>query len=107
MGRSGAKDHPPQGFAKMQRGTRVAELLFTTKAFQPQGLPTPNVPMLLDAKMRLVEPACAWLLHIALAYRNHMLERTSEHTGRPYSRATVNIRLRVLALFYRWCAATE
>ena len=117
----------------------MAELLFTTEAFQPQGLPTPNVPMLLDAKMRLVEPACAWLLHIALvrgrtrseetwrtygealydwwqtleangwawdkvgsneltAYRNHMLERTSEHTGRPYSRATVNIRLRVLSL---------
>jgi integrase len=125
----------------------MAELLFTTEAFQPQGLPTPNVPMLLDAKMRLVEPACAWLLHVALvrgrtrsketwrtygealydwwqtleangwawdrvgssevvAYRNHMLERSSEHTGRPYSRATINIRLRVLALFYRWCVAS-
>jgi len=35
-----------------------------------------------------------------------MLERTSEHTGRPYSRATINIRLRVLALFYLWCAAS-
>jgi site-specific recombinase XerD len=125
----------------------VADLLFTTEAFQPQGSPTPNVPMLLDAEMRLVEPACAWLLHVALvrgrtrsketwrtygealydwwqtleangwawdkvgwneltAYRNHMLERTSDHTGRPYSRATINIRLRVLALFYRWCAAS-
>ena len=124
----------------------MAELLFTTDAFQPQGLPTPNVPMLLDAEMRLVEPACAWLLHVALVrgrtrsketwrtygealydwwqtldangwtwdkvgsselttYRNRMLEGTS-HTGRPYSRATINIRLRVLALFYRWCAAS-
>lgn len=126
----------------------MAELLFTTQAFQPQGLPTPNVPMLLDAKMRLVEPACAWLLHVALvrgrtrsketwrtygealydwwqtleangwtwdtvgsreitAYRNRMLEGASDHTSRPYSRATINIRLRVLALFYRWCAASE
>ena len=44
----------------------MAELLFTTEAFQPQGLSTPNVPMLLDADMRLIEPACAWLLHVAL-----------------------------------------
>jgi integrase len=35
-----------------------------------------------------------------------MLEGTSDHTGRPYSRATINIRLRVLALFYRWCATS-
>jgi site-specific recombinase XerD len=125
----------------------MAELLFTTQVFQPQGAPTPNVPMLLDAEMRLVEPACAWLLHVALvrgrtrsketwrtygealydwwqtleangwtwdtvgsreitAYRNRMLEGASDHTGRPYSRATINIRLRVLALFYRWCAAS-
>jgi integrase len=125
----------------------MAELLFTTEAFRPQGLPTPNVPILLDAEMRLIEPACAWLLHVALvrgrtrsketwrtygealydwwqtleanswawdkvgsselsAYRNRMLEGTSDHTGRPYSRATINIRLRVLAMFYRWCAAS-
>jgi site-specific recombinase XerD len=122
----------------------MAELLFTTGAFQPQGLSTPHVPMLVDDEMRLIEPACAWLLHVALvrgrtrsketwrtygealydwwqtlevngwvwdkvdsseltAYRNRMLEGTSEHTGRPYSRATINIRLRVLAMFYRWC----
>jgi len=125
----------------------MAELLFTTAAFQPQGRPASNVPMLLDAEMRLIEPACAWLLHVALvrgrtrsketwrtygealydwwqtleangwgwdkvrsnelaAYRNHMLEGTSDHTGRPYSRATINIRLRVLAMFYRWCEAS-
>jgi integrase len=125
----------------------MAELLFTTQAFQPQGSPLPNVPMLLDANMRLIEPACAWLLHISLvrgrtrsretwrtygevlydwwqtleangwawdkvrsseltAYRDRMLEGKSDHTGRPYSRATINIRLRVLALFYRWCAAS-
>jgi site-specific recombinase XerD len=132
----------------MRRGKRVAELLFTTEAFRPQGLPTPNVPMLLDAQMRLIEPACAWLLHVALvrgrtrsketwrtygevlydwwqtleangwawdrvgsneltAYRNRMLEGTSNYTGRPYSRATINIRLRVLAMFYRWCEASR
>jgi site-specific recombinase XerD len=125
----------------------MAELLFTTEAFRPQGLPAPNVPMLLDAEMRLVEPACAWLLNVALvrgrtrsretwrtygealydwwqtleangwrwdrvgsseltAYRNRMLEGASVHTGRPYSRATINIRLRVLAMFYRWCVAS-
>jgi integrase len=103
--------------------------------------------MLLDTEMRLIEPACAWLLHVALvrgrtrsketwrtygealydwwqtleangwlwdkvgsneltAYRNRMLEGTSDHTGRSYSRATINLRLKVLAMFYRWCAAS-
>lgn len=102
--------------------------------------------MLLDGSMRLVEPACAWLMHIALvrgrtrspqtwraygealydwwqtleangwawdrvsyhevaAYRDRMLTGPSDHTGRPYARATINFRLRVVALFYRWCAA--
>jgi len=125
----------------------VAELLFTTEAFQPHGLATPHVPLLLDAEMRLVEPACAWLLHVALvrgrtrsketwrtygealydwwqtleangwawdaighseiaAYRDRMLTGTSDHTGRPYARSTINVRLRVLALFYRWCSAS-
>ena len=61
----------------------MAELLFTTKVFQPQGLPTPNVPMLLDAEMRLVEPACAWLLHVAL-----VRGRTrSKETWRTYGEA--------------------
>jgi hypothetical protein len=57
----------------------VAELLFTTEAFHPQGSPTPNVPMLLDAKMRLIEPACAWLLHVAL-----VRGRTRSKTWRTY-----------------------
>lgn len=124
----------------------MAELLFTTEAFKPVGPPTPGVPMLLDADMRLIEPACAWLMHVALvrgrtrsvqtwrtygevlydwwqtleangwnwdgvsvgevsAYRNRMLEGASDHTGRPYARSTINLRLRVLTLFYRWCAA--
>src|SRR5215813_7159175 len=66
MGRSGAEGHPLKASRRTEGGKRVAELLFTTAAFQPQGLPTANVPMLLDAKMRLIEPACAWLLHVAL-----------------------------------------
>ena len=45
----------------------VAELVFTTDAFRPLGLPAPGVPVLLDGGMRLVEPACAWLMHVALA----------------------------------------
>ena len=44
----------------------MAELLFTTDAFRPEGRPMPGVPMLLDSSMRLIEPACAWLMHIAL-----------------------------------------
>ncbi|AZO71530.1 site-specific integrase [Mesorhizobium sp. M1D.F.Ca.ET.043.01.1.1] len=44
----------------------MAELLFTTEEFAPHGISRPGVPMLLDNEMRLVEPACAWLLHIAL-----------------------------------------
>ncbi|RUX51463.1 recombinase XerD [Mesorhizobium sp. M4A.F.Ca.ET.050.02.1.1] len=122
----------------------MAELLFTTDEFAPNGTPCPGVPMLLDHEMRLVEPACAWLLHIALvrgrtrsrqtwrtygealydwwqtleanewiwdeiglaeiaAYRDRMLSRPSEHTGRAYARSTINGRLRTMALFYRWC----
>lgn len=124
----------------------MAELLFTTDAFRPSGRSVPGVPVLLDAGMRLVEPACAWLMHVALvrgrtrspqtwrtygealydwwqtleangwawdrvgfhevaAYRDRMLTGPSGHTGRPYARSTINIRLRILALFYRWCTA--
>ena len=125
----------------------MAQLLFTTDAFRPFERSVPGVPMLLDANMRLIEPACAWLLHIALvrgrtrsvqtwrtygealydwwqtveangwawdrisfqevaAYRDGMLTGRSLHTGRPYARSTINGRVRILALFYRWCAAS-
>ncbi len=124
----------------------MAELVFSTAVFRPLGRPVPGVPMLLDGAMRLIEPACAWLMHIALvrgrtrspqtwraygealydwwqtleangwawdrvghrevaAYRDRMLGGPSDHTGRPYARATINGRLRIVALFYRWCAA--
>jgi len=114
----------------------MAELLFTTDAFRPLDRSVPDVPMLLDSSMRLVEPACAWLMHVALvrgrtrspqtwraygealydwwqtleangwawdqvsyheaaAYRDRMLTGPSDHTGRPYARATINFRLRV------------
>ena len=43
--------------------------------------------------------------HEVAAYRDRMLTGPSDHTGRPYARATINFRLRVVALFYRWCAA--
>ena len=99
--------------------------------------------MLLDHEMKLIEPACAWLLHVALvrgrtrsrqtwrtygealfdwwqtleanewiwdqvgiteiaAYRDRMLFRPSDHTGRAYARSTINGRIRTLAQFYRW-----
>ncbi len=44
----------------------MAELLFSTSAFSPQDHPIIGVPMLVDAQMHLIEPACGWLLHIAL-----------------------------------------
>jgi site-specific recombinase XerD len=123
----------------------VAELVFSTPSFCPLGLAAPDVPILLDAQMRLIEPACAWFLHLALvqgrtrspatwrtyaealydwwqtceangwkwdqvgyeevaAYRNRMLSAVSDLTGRSYARSTINGRLRILALFYGWCA---
>lgn len=125
----------------------MAQLIFTTDAFRPYGVSAPGVPMLLDRQLRLVEPACAWLMHIALvrgrtrspqtwrsygealydwwqtleangwrwdrvgvaeiaAYRDHWLSRPSGLTSRPYARSTINSRLRVVGLFYRWCAAS-
>ena len=133
--------------ARIRWGYWMAQLLFTTDAFRPFERSVPGVPMLLDANMRLIEPACAWLLHIALvrgrtrsvqtwrtygealydwwqtievngwawdrisfqelaAYRDGMLTGRSLHTGRPYARSTINGRVRILALFYRWCAAS-
>jgi len=44
----------------------VAKLLFTTSAFQSAGRTVQRVPILLDRNMRLVEPACRWLLYLAL-----------------------------------------
>jgi len=44
----------------------MAELLFTTDAFRPLDRTVLGVPMLLDSSMRLIEPACAWLMHVAL-----------------------------------------
>lgn len=123
----------------------MVQLLFTCDAFRPFGQPQPGVPMLLDKEMRLIEPACGWLLHIALirgrasspqtwrtygealadwwntleangwdwdrvsfnelaAYRHAMLSRPSSVTGRAYARSTINLRLRVVSLFYEWCA---
>jgi len=36
------------------------------------------------------------------AYRNRMLEGPSQHTGRPYARATVNARVHTVCRFYAW-----
>ncbi|MGA7411921.1 MAG: tyrosine-type recombinase/integrase [Bryobacteraceae bacterium] len=44
----------------------MAELLFTSDAFCPNGLSVAEVPILVDHRMHLVEPACAWLLYISL-----------------------------------------
>jgi len=124
----------------------MAELVFATEHFKPFDVARARVPMLLDGSMRLIEPACAWLLHVALvrgrtrsretwrtygealydwwqtieandwvwnqvgtgeiaAYRDQMLQQPSGHTGRPYARSTINGRLRILSLFYKWCSA--
>jgi len=44
----------------------MAQLLFSTPAFRPGGTSVEGVPILLDREMRLIEPACAWLMHVAL-----------------------------------------
>lgn len=44
----------------------MTELLFSAETFRPDGSSVVGVPMLLDAQMRLIEPACAWLMHVAL-----------------------------------------
>lgn len=49
----------------------VAELLFTTASFRPFSVAAAGVPILLDARMRLIEPACEWFLHLALVTRPH------------------------------------
>jgi integrase len=40
----------------------------------------------------------------AAGYRNRMMIGTRDLTGRPYARSMINGHLRVLALFYSWCA---
>jgi site-specific recombinase XerD len=44
----------------------MAELIFSIGAFKPYGTPIPQVPILVDNEMKLVEPVCKWFLHIAL-----------------------------------------
>ncbi|GBQ81706.1 transposase [Asaia bogorensis NBRC 16594] len=41
--------------------------------------------------------------HEIAGYRDNMLTKCSDHTGRPYARATINGRLHIITLFYRWC----
>lgn len=41
-------------------------------------------------------------LETIAAYRNRMLENRSEHTGRPYARATINDRVGTVCRFYSW-----
>lgn len=106
------------------------------------GVPS-GFPILVDRAMRIVEPAFAYLIEIAIipgrshsvetvrtyaehlhdwfdtleqsgldwrnvgepvvaAYRNRMLEQPSQHTGRPYARATVNARVHTVCRFYAW-----
>lgn len=124
----------------------MAELIFTTESFKPNGTPLTGVPMLLDSEMRLIEPVCAWLMNIAMirgrtrssetwrtygealydwwqtleanqwvwdqitpiqaaAYRDRMLHKPSEQTGQPLAPTTINGRVRIIAMFYRWCYA--
>lgn len=76
----------------------MAELIFTTESFQPNGTGLPGVPILLDNRMRLVEPACAWLLHIAL-----VRGRTrSRETWRTYGEALYDWWQTIEANGWRW-----
>lgn len=126
----------------------MPHLLFTTAAFRPHGAALPGVPMLIDDDMALIEPACAWLLHVALvrgrtrspatwrtygealydwwqtlaanqwawdrvsarelaAYRDTMLNGAHSAPPRHYARATINQRLRVVAMFYAWARSYD
>jgi|CXWL01.1.fsa_nt_gi site-specific recombinase XerD len=129
----------------------MPQLLFSTAAFRPHGAALRGVPMLIDDDMRLIEPACVWLMHIAMvrgrtrspatwrtygealydwwqtlaangwlwdevsarelaAYRDGMLNGTRSAPQRSYARATINQRLRVVAMFYAWargCALVD
>jgi integrase len=42
-----------------------------------------------------------------LGYRNRMMQEPSAHTGRPYSTATVNHRVRGVLRFYEWAVHTN
>ena len=76
----------------------MAELLFSAETFRPDGSSVLGVPMLLDAKMRLIEPACAWLMHVAL-----VRGRTrSPETWRTYGEALYDWWQTIEANDWRW-----
>jgi integrase len=73
------------------------ELIYTTKAFAPGGIPLQGVPVLVDRDMRLVEPVCIWFLDLIRrgrtqspntwsSYADAVLDffATLERTGRPW-----------------------
>lgn len=76
----------------------MTELLFSAETFRPDGSSVVGVPMLLDAQMRLIEPACAWLMHVAL-----VRGRTrSPQTWRTYGEALYDWWQTVEANDWRW-----
>ncbi len=76
----------------------MAQLLFSTPAFRPDGSSVEGVPMLLDQRMRLIEPACAWLMHVAL-----VRGRTrSPQTWRTYGEALYDWWQTLEANEWRW-----
>jgi site-specific recombinase XerD len=61
----------------------MVHLLYTTTDFKPEGIPSPNVPLLLGEEMELIKPVCLWFFHIAL-----IKGRTrSPNTWRSYAEA--------------------
>jgi len=76
----------------------MAQLLFSTPTFRPDGSSVEGVPMLLDQRMRLIEPACAWLMHVAL-----VRGRTrSPQTWRTYGEALYDWWQTLEANDWRW-----
>lgn len=76
----------------------MTELLFSAETFRPDGSSVVGVPMLLDAQMRLIEPACAWLMHVAL-----VRGRTrSPETWRTYGEALYDWWQTLEANDWRW-----
>jgi len=81
----------------------MALLFYTTQDFDPEGNPSPGVPLLLDDDMRLIEPACLWFFRLAL-----INGRTrSPSTWRSYAEALYDWFQTCAANGWQWDQVTE
>jgi len=79
----------------------MAHLMFTTDAFRPLDRPVPGLPVQLDNDMRLVEPACAWLMHVALVRGRTRSPQTWRSVSTTLIQPGLEFRLGIVALIER------